>query len=276
MMEKALALVETILAFWMAYPASIAFGKVLLQTAPPQDAIQTLALKKAIREVSLGARWTYDLALTLLFFQVEAHPSVTRVSRPHIWQLTPHSPGNKSSPVTPMRPRPISRATSHYNRTERSEKSVDTWSDSAGSSILVANIVVHLRAGIESRKVIEVTRTAYEAFDNAMGSRRSGHKWTMRGGELSVMVMRGERKQMKAADADAHDHQHHHHDHGNGHAHGPEHHQHHHHHGCSSSEASPHKTNGHAHTHSHQKPSIAQKHEAIHRHQCKQSLGHRH
>lgn len=51
-MEKVLALIETILAFWLAYPASLAFGKVLLQTAPPQDTVQMLALKKAIREVS--------------------------------------------------------------------------------------------------------------------------------------------------------------------------------------------------------------------------------
>jgi hypothetical protein len=50
-MEKVLALGETILAFWLAYPASVAFGKVLLQTAPPQDTVQMLALKKAIREV---------------------------------------------------------------------------------------------------------------------------------------------------------------------------------------------------------------------------------
>ncbi|KAJ9109067.1 hypothetical protein QFC21_000394 [Naganishia friedmannii] len=54
--EKALALVETILAFWLTYPASVAFGKVLLQTAPPQDALQILAMKKAIREVSLYPR----------------------------------------------------------------------------------------------------------------------------------------------------------------------------------------------------------------------------
>jgi hypothetical protein len=52
LLEKALALAETILAFWLAYPASVAFGKVLLQTAPPQDTVQMLALKKAIREVS--------------------------------------------------------------------------------------------------------------------------------------------------------------------------------------------------------------------------------
>jgi hypothetical protein len=253
-MEKALALVETILAFWLAYPASIAFGKVLLQTAPPQDAIQTLALKKAIREV-------------------EAHPSVTRVSRPHIWQLTPHSPSHKSAQVTPTRPKPISRATSHYNRRERSEKSGD-WSNSGAFSILVANIVVHLRADVESRKVIEVTRMAYEAFDNAMGSRRSGHKWAMRGGELSVMVMRGERKQVKIA----HDHHHHHHDHvhGHGHEYGSDHH--HHHiddHVCNSEDALQHKTNGHSHD-SHRESSSAHTHHAIHPRNCEHGHEHQH
>lgn len=249
-MEKALALIETILAFWLAYPASIAFGKVLLQTAPPQDAIPSLALKKAIREV-------------------ESHPSVTRVSRPHIWQLTPHSPSHKSAQVTPTRPRPISRATSHYNRRERSEKSGD-WSDSAGSSILVSNIVVHLRADVESGKVIEVTRMAYEAFDNALGSRRCGHKWAMRGGELSVMVMRGERKAVEAA----RNHHHHHHDHGHGHGHehGADHH-HHHSDGHVKGDAAHHKTNGHSHD-SHQEFSSAHTHKTIHNHKCDHGHGH--
>ncbi|KAJ9125411.1 hypothetical protein QFC22_000371 [Naganishia vaughanmartiniae] len=194
--EKALALAETILAFWLAYPASVAFGKVLLQTAPPQDALQVLAIKKAIREI-------------------EAHPAVTRVSRPHIWQLTPCNPRNTMLPVAPSRPKPISRATSHYNRTERSETHQRRHSNAAGSSILVANIAVHLRADLEARKVTEVTRLAYDAIDNAIGTRKSKDKWATGGGELSVMVMRGERKQRNthvhhSHDHDSHDHHHHH------------------------------------------------------------------
>ncbi|KAJ9107856.1 hypothetical protein QFC19_002762 [Naganishia cerealis] len=177
--EKSLALVETILAFWLAYPASVAFGKVLLQTAPSQDALQVLAMKKAIREI-------------------EAHPSVIRVSRPHVWQLTPYNPRNTTTPVTPSRPKPISRATSHYNRTERSETRQRKLSNTSGSSILVANIVVHLRADVEARKVLEVTRLAYDAIDNAVGICKTKDKWATRGGELSVMVTRGERKQTRS------------------------------------------------------------------------------
>jgi hypothetical protein len=152
-----------------------------------------------------------------------------------------------------MRPRAISRATSHYNRTERSEKSTRE-NDSAGSGVLVANIVVHLRADVESRKVLEVTRLAFEAFDNAVGIRKSTDKWAFRGGELSVMVMRGERKPIKRAQADQH---HHHHDshascdhghHSHGHSHGHQH--------------ADHEThlNGHGHSHSHHT------HEENHRH----------
>lgn len=50
-LDKALSLLETALCFWIAYPASVAFGQVLLQTAPAGRTIQMAAFERAVREV---------------------------------------------------------------------------------------------------------------------------------------------------------------------------------------------------------------------------------
>lgn len=50
-LDKAVAILETVLTFAVSYPASIAFGRVLLQTAPPQRAVQMINLTKSLKEV---------------------------------------------------------------------------------------------------------------------------------------------------------------------------------------------------------------------------------
>jgi hypothetical protein len=52
--ERIMAFVEAGVAFWLAYPSSVVFGQVLLQTAPPEETVQMLAFRKAIRDVSSG------------------------------------------------------------------------------------------------------------------------------------------------------------------------------------------------------------------------------
>lgn len=58
--ERIMAFVEAGVAFWLAYPSSLVFGQVLLQTAPPEQAVQMLSFNKAVREVSLSHAETGD------------------------------------------------------------------------------------------------------------------------------------------------------------------------------------------------------------------------
>ena len=51
-LERVMAFIEAGVAFWLAYPSSLVFGQVLLQTAPPQQTVQMLSFKKAIEDVS--------------------------------------------------------------------------------------------------------------------------------------------------------------------------------------------------------------------------------
>jgi hypothetical protein len=66
-LDKAVAILETLLTFHVSYPASIAFGQVLLQTAPPERSIQMIALNKSLREVE-GHPLVVYLAVSAAFF----------------------------------------------------------------------------------------------------------------------------------------------------------------------------------------------------------------
>ncbi|EST07321.2 ATP phosphoribosyltransferase, catalytic domain protein [Kalmanozyma brasiliensis GHG001] len=68
-LDKVLAGLESVAMFYVAYPASVALGKVLLQTAP-RDSPHVQALHRALKGV-------------------EANPLVAYVHPPNVWQLTP-------------------------------------------------------------------------------------------------------------------------------------------------------------------------------------------
>ncbi len=72
-LDKVLALLESFAMFYIAYPASVALGKILLQTAP------SLRL-----HVCLLQRPTPPSPSN-----VEQHPLVSYVPPPYLWQLTP-------------------------------------------------------------------------------------------------------------------------------------------------------------------------------------------
>ncbi|KAI0028760.1 hypothetical protein K488DRAFT_89423 [Vararia minispora EC-137] len=75
--------------FALAYPACVAIGAVLLQTAPARgvEGGRTEAFLRAMREI-------------------ERHPHVTHLPPPHIWQLAPHhvvpGPSSSSTPPAPL------------------------------------------------------------------------------------------------------------------------------------------------------------------------------
>ncbi|KAK0545117.1 hypothetical protein OC846_005794 [Tilletia horrida] len=69
-LDKVLAGLESVSMGWLAWPASLALGKVLLQTAPEGLNEQRKRIEKALREI-------------------EEHHLVSYVAPPHLWQLTP-------------------------------------------------------------------------------------------------------------------------------------------------------------------------------------------
>ncbi len=48
-LDKVLAGLESVSMFYIAYPASVALGKILLQTAPPSTSPATQSLNRAVR-----------------------------------------------------------------------------------------------------------------------------------------------------------------------------------------------------------------------------------
>lgn len=74
--DLALAISEAFITFYLAYPAAVAIGTVLLQTAP-------------VRGTADGTMEAFLRAMR----EVERHPQVLHLPAPHIWQLTPARAG---------------------------------------------------------------------------------------------------------------------------------------------------------------------------------------
>jgi Co/Zn/Cd efflux system component len=77
-LDKVLAGLESVAMLYIAYPASKALGKILLQTAPKSFNTQNVQLLRSIKTI-------------------EEHPLVTYVAPPHLWQLTPPTSALNSS-----------------------------------------------------------------------------------------------------------------------------------------------------------------------------------
>lgn len=252
-LDKALSMLETFLCYWIAYPSAVAFGTVLLQTAPASKTVQMNAFDLAIKEIT-------------------QHRSVIKVAPPHIWQLTPFQPDTLVDDrpyASPAHSRRTSLAEGFLHSRQTTPKTAQLAEllkqvypqrrkSSAGGSrfgvkgksggcILVATVVIHVVEDSDTATVLEITRLAYERCASAMGlsrDKKRGGEWEM-GGELTIAVQRGEGKvrEERGGEGDGHgtcDGHHAGHDHGhekeNGHHHhqgnhqqdAHEHHEHHH------------------------------------------------
>lgn len=78
-LDKVVAVLETVLTWSAAYPASVAFGRVLLQTAPPQRAVQIISLDKSLKEVEAHPLFVF-LRVRRLHFSVRPEPFLTEPS----------------------------------------------------------------------------------------------------------------------------------------------------------------------------------------------------
>ncbi|CDZ97417.1 Putative Zn2 transporter MSC2 (cation diffusion facilitator superfamily) [Phaffia rhodozyma] len=190
-LDKTVAVLETVLTFVVSYPASIAFGKVLLQTAPPERSVQMIALDRSLREV-------------------EGHPLVVHLAPPRIWRLVHHH----ASSVLPSSKQTSQESTSGSGlnsssssrrinsfRPANSAIGLNTGANanaamSASACLLIVTLVVHVRDGATDSDILEVTKFAYDKCATAVGAPRLGRSIQQSGeiggeGELTVEVRKG-------------------------------------------------------------------------------------
>ncbi|SCV73910.1 BQ2448_6340 [Microbotryum intermedium] len=180
-LDKVVALMQSIAMFYVAYPAAVTTGQVLLQTAPDPHSLNSLAVQSAVRDVShLDSSEKLARApgvlIKLSLCQIENHPLVISLDRPHVWQMTTHPASINAS----------SSSTSH------TPSNGSLQSD--GGASLVATLVVYVKPDCTDQEVLNVTKYCRE---RCRGPLRLGDQGpdlaNDRCGELTVQVVRAKR-----------------------------------------------------------------------------------
>lgn len=193
-LDKVLAGLESAAMLYIAYPASTALGKILLQTAPKEHDVQNVQLMRTIRTI-------------------EAHRLISYVAPPHLWQLTPptsaFSAQNSTAAVS------SNMLLGHANT--RTSK----------NAALIATVDVFVHDQATDVDVLDITRWAWQLLAPAVGAGAGlpvgeSLRGALRAGEVIVQVCRASErtKYRHAASHDhMHDHAHDHHDCEDGHKH---------------------------------------------------------
>ncbi|PWN52451.1 hypothetical protein IE53DRAFT_312067 [Violaceomyces palustris] len=240
-LDKVLAGLESVSMFYVAYPASVALGKVLLQTAPPENVPQKVQLSRSLKTI-------------------EEHPLVSHVEPPQLWQLTPPTASVRQSTGGML------------------GSGAGSLRHGAKSASLIASVTIYLKPEASEKDCFEMTRWAWERLAPSLGAGRglrAGEmlRGTIRAGELTIEVRR-EGHEVEDVDHghDHHDgchgHHHHHHHHHDDHHHDHKHdHKHDHHHD---------HHQDHRHDHQHHQNHDHHDHAAHHHHQDHEHSHHDH
>lgn len=216
-LDKVLAGLEAVSMFYAAYPASVALGKVLLQTAPTDDSPSKQQLKRALKVV-------------------EQHPLVSYVPPPHLWQLTPPTAA-------------LVQADRGMLSGGSGGRGMHVGSKSAS---LVASVTVWLKEEASEEDVFEMTKWVWERLASSVAAGKgliAGEmlRGALRAGELTVSVKREghehDGEEQSFGHGHGHNHSHNHHDHSHAH--------HHHDHSSHSHGHSQHNHSTHSHSHDH-------------------------
>lgn len=174
-LDKVVALLESITMFYIAYPAAVATGQVLLQTAPTGGkGLESIA--NGLRDVSSSSpsRLGADLRA-----QIENHPHVLSMLPPHIWQL---SPSLSSTSATSPTSSTVSRRSS--------APSADA------PSPLIATLQVKIKHDCSDADILEVTKFCRERLATGLGQNpnlRSSHDNGEGHSEVTVSVTRAKK-----------------------------------------------------------------------------------
>ncbi|KAK0523461.1 hypothetical protein OC834_005895 [Tilletia horrida] len=274
-LDKVLAGLESVSMGWLAWPASLALGKVLLQTAPdasiPNE--QRRRIESALREI-------------------EGHALVSYVAPIRLWQLTPptssqimlESSASRHMHSASVAVSPLNRSGGHGGRMRGGNGDAGGGGGVGGFGMvqmqartapLILTVEILLdRTRAKPGDCLEVTRWAYDLLAPCVGAAwgvevgmvgRGG----VRAGEVVVKVRREgkEQDEIEEEERQAHAHEHgcgHDHDHGHGHGHG---HGHDHDHGHGHGHHNHHDhSHGHSHGHGHDHSSHSHAHEYSHGH----------
>ncbi|KAI0074357.1 hypothetical protein K474DRAFT_1774086 [Panus rudis PR-1116 ss-1] len=236
--DLALAAIQTVVTFQLAYPAAVALGSVLLQTAP-----------------SRGLPGGRMEAFARVIREIERHPKVSAVLEPHIWQLTP--PLIRPSGYGARHPKalgPAQRLVVTFKLRLGDDEKVDGERDLSHSHLHSDTYLDRDRKNqsgdeITDREILEITRWARDKCANAlrlgMGEGDGGECEA----HVSVGFVIAGREEKKSSLEHSHSHGH---SHGHGHTHGEE---------CGEDE-DDHKGHG----HSHGPNEDAHSHGAVHAH----------
>ena len=173
-LDSALSLLLTVLTAALSYPPTLAFGHVLLQTAPPPSAPQMKQLKKVIKDVNADQR---VLGVgTVRCWSVGATTPQEEVVSGSWWSLTPSNSSPNSPRLSSFGDSPVHSPT--RNGFPKSDH---------GSTPLVVSLTVHVHPDVSDRDMLEVSKYAWVKVNGAVGTKRKG----LSQGEVSVGVKRG-------------------------------------------------------------------------------------
>lgn len=181
-LDSALSLLLTVLTSALAYPPTLAFGHVLLQTAPPASAPQMKLIRRALKDVGADTRvlgvdtvrcWSIGATTAQ-----EDSQHYTSTSAPNSAPSSPRTPQFGFSPtVSPTR-----------NDFFSPPSLTGRGKDGAEGTPLVVSVNVHVHPDASDRDVLELTKYAWTKVSGAAGV---GGKGRLGEGEVTISIKRG-------------------------------------------------------------------------------------
>lgn len=157
-------MVLTVLTASLAYPPTVAYAHVLLQTAPPSSSPQMKALRRALEEVAADKR-------------------VLGIGTTRVWAINAGKTEREEVPPPPTAPPSRRGSDSTPSTATFDDVKLDLKPTMAHQVPLVVTLVVHVHPESSERDIFEVTRLAWTDINDAVNSNRDS--------EVTVDVRRG-------------------------------------------------------------------------------------
>ena len=175
-LDSTMSFILTLLTIALAYPTVLAFGHVLLQSAPPSSSTQMVQLRRALKEISADQRvlgtgtlrcWSIGATAPLedtSYTALDSSVNASTDSSPRTSRF--NSPRGKSG--------------------DPSYAQASLFTKPGEGTPLVISLLVHVHPDISDEDAMAVTRMAWSKLSYAAELRGSGG-----GGEVSVGIKRG-------------------------------------------------------------------------------------
>ena len=194
----------TVLTVALSYPLTIAFGHVLLQTAPPTSSNQMRALRRCLKDVEEDRRvlglgtlrcWTIGAGVAppqtenKWSFTTPSHSRNNSATTPTS-PMSPEIPSVNVSPESPTRHKSTLNGSARLPPIPHRSTSLALPSKDEPHTPLVVSLVVHVHPDTTDRDILEVTKMAWKNIDSAVG-KRGLLSLSGGGSEITVGVKRG-------------------------------------------------------------------------------------